>query len=53
MRIIGAFTLLLALSCITLVARDVQAAVAGPELSPAYQSEQGEKKKEDEEPDCE
>lgn len=53
MKIIGVFALLLTLSSFTLLVRDVQAAVAGPELTPAYQSQEGEEKKEDEEPDCE
>ena len=51
MRILGMFALLLAVSCLTLTARDVRAAVTGSDLSPTYQSEEGEKK-EDEEPDC-
>jgi hypothetical protein len=57
-RILGILFFLLSFSWMTLSAQAVQAALANPELSPSYQSEEGEKKEEeeeeeDEEPDCE
>ncbi len=55
-RGLGILVLLLSCSCLTLSAQGVRAAAANPELTPSYQSEEGEKKEEeeeDEEPDCE
>lgn len=54
-RILGVVVFLLLLSYVTLSAQPVRAAVANPELSQSYQSEEGEKEQdeEDEEPECE
>lgn len=53
MRIPQILALLLVASYLAMAGPYSLAATAGPELSPAYQSEEGEKKAEDEEPDCE
>lgn len=52
-RIPAILALLLVVSCLALAGRDTLAATAGTDLLPVYQSEEGEKKAEEQEPDCE